>query len=222
LLPSFASGVGAGPFEDGMAALGRGDHKAAVKQFKKSASEGNVEALYRLTMVYLDGPATFRDRRRAAALLGRAAARNYADAQYVLGVLHFEGVGKKGNPRVAAAWFDQAAKQGHPQAAYNLAVLLDEGNGVKGTRRAVALYRQAAVGGVVEAEYTLGSMLAFGRNVARDPIEGGMWRELALEGGDEHVRDELNALRRDLTPAQLAEIRARVNEHRRRSARPPN
>ena len=75
---------------------------------------------------------------------------------------------------------------------------------------------------MLEAEHTLGSMLAFGPNVPRDLVEGVMWLELALEGGDHHVRDELDLLRRELTPAQDAEINARLEDHRRRSANRPN
>lgn len=223
LVVLFTTRVVAGSFEDGIGALDRADYNAAVKSFEKSVSEGNIEALYQLAVIHLDGPPSLRDRQRTVSLLTRAAAKNHADAQYILGVLHFEGIKGKGDPRAAAAWFEKAAIQGHPQAAYNLAVLLDEGNGVaKDSRRAVALYRQAANGGVLEAEHTLGSMLAFGRGARRDLVEGGMWLELALEGGDNHVREELDTLRRELTTAQTVEIKARVDDHRRRAAHHPN
>ena len=210
--------VRAGPLEDGITALDAGRYRVAYEAFLKGAKAGNAEAQVQLATLLIDGSAGFRDRKEAALWLQRAADQGHPDAPYTIGVLFYEGVDGKSDVARAAQWFERAATRGHPQAAYNLAVLLDEGKGITRDRaRALTLYRQAADGGVLEAEHTLGSMLAFGRNVPRDLIEGVMWLELALQGGDGHVKGELDTLRRSLSKSQRAEIKGRVEAHLRKA-----
>lgn len=213
-----AATVQAGPLEDGIAALDAGQYRTARDAFLKGAQAGNPEAQFQLAMILIDGSAGQRDRKTAALWLQRAAEKKHADAQFRLGALLYEGISGKAEPAKAAQWFERAASQGHPEAAYNLAVLFDDGKGVARDRnRALTLYRQAAEGGILEAEHTLGSMLAFGRNVPKDVLEGSLWLELALQGGDPDVRSEVDAIRKALTDAQRAEIKARVEAHLRKS-----
>lgn len=204
----------AGPLEDGIAALDGGQYQAARNAFLRAAEAGNAEAQIQLAMILIDGSAGVKDLVSAAAWLQRAAENKHSDAQYRLGLLLYQGIQGKPDIAKAAYWFEQAAGQAHPEAAYNLGVLYDDGQGVPhDIKRAMALYRQAANGGVLEAEHTIGSMLAFGRKIVADPIEGGMWLELALRGGDKDVKEELDSLRRGLTAAQLTEIKTRVQNH---------
>jgi hypothetical protein len=64
----------------------------------------------------------------------------------------------------------------------------------------------------VEAEHTLGSMLAFGRDTPRDVVEGGMWLELALQGSDRTFKVNLkrsvgNSRRRSVRQSSRASKR---------------
>ncbi len=52
LIFTLATAVGAGDFEDGMAASKRGDNKTAFSFFKKAAEQGDSEAQHLVGLIY--------------------------------------------------------------------------------------------------------------------------------------------------------------------------
>lgn len=208
----------AGPMEDGIDALDRGDGRAAFAAFEQAAKAGRPEAMIELGRLLLDGAGVPKDPRAAADWFRKAALKGSSEGQYLLGVLTYDGLDGESDPSTAATWFAKAAAGGNAEAAYNLAVFYEEGTGVpRNMNKAIELYRQSANGGVLEAEHTLGSILAFGRGVQVEKVEGTMWLEVAASAGDGDVVDELSAIRATLSDIEKAAVRKRMDEHQQRS-----
>ena len=76
-----ATGVLAGPWEDGMAAYNRGDYVPAVQVFRAMAKQGNTEAQHLLGQMYRRGQGVKRSSARAFMLFNRASAGGDARAK---------------------------------------------------------------------------------------------------------------------------------------------
>ena len=219
LLLSMPPSGNAGPVEDGIAALDRGQFSEAYQSFLKGAQGGDAEAQVQLATMLIDALGVRRDYAAAARWLRAAADRGHRYAMYRLGQLFEDGL--IGEPDIAQAvqWYTKAVRRREPRAAFRLAALYEQGRGVRADRiRAIKLYRLAAAGSVLKATHRLGSVLVRGTQKASDLIEGAMWLELAWRGGDVDVIDELKHVRVALTPAQRAVVRSRVRAHVRKEA----
>ena len=135
---------------------GKGSDDALV-WYKKSAEADCPEALYRLGTLNLHGIGTDKDPELAAELFSRGAQFEHPNSQYELGMLFL----KKDGPiarddRAAFFWFNRAASQGCAAAQRQLAVCYENGTGCDiDLEKALALYREAAKNGDVEARRRL-------------------------------------------------------------------
>jgi len=219
LLLSTPPSGNAGPVEDGIAALDRGQFPEAYRAFLQGAQAGNAEAQVQLAVMLIDALGVRRDYRAAARWLQAAADRGHRYAMYRLGRLFEDGrLGDAGLAQ-AVAWYTEAVRRREPSAAFRLAAFYEEGRGVRADRaRALKLYRLAAAGSVLKATHRLGSALVQNKARTTDLVEGAMWLELAWRGGDVDVLDELSDVRATLTPAQRTAVRSRVRAHVRKEA----
>lgn len=120
-------------------------------------------------------------------------------AQYLIGFMHDRGQGVPKDDAQAAKWYGQAAERGHPFAQNNLGVLYKNGRGVPKDPVAAYMWFSLAADGYLPAE--------FGN------------RQQALTNREDVVAQ--------MSTAQLAEAKRRVEEHRAREPglpeyRPPN
>ena len=106
-------------YEDGMAALNRGDYAAAHAEFMALAKQGNRDAQFALGQMYDFGlgfpqniPLAFNWYREAAEL-------GHPESQSILGFMHAHGVGTQQNILEGYVWFSLAASQGNPIAEAN-------------------------------------------------------------------------------------------------------
>ncbi len=135
---------------------GKGSDDALV-WYKKSAAEDCPEALYRLGVWNLHGIGTEKDPELASELFSRGAQLEHANCQYELGMLFL----KKDGPiakddKAAFFWFNRAASKGNAPAQRQLAVCYETGTGCDvDLEKALALYREAARNGDVEARLRL-------------------------------------------------------------------
>lgn len=218
-LISSPTSVISGPVEDGITALDRGQFPVAYQAFRKGAEAGNAEAQVQLATMLIDALGVRRNYGAAAKWLRAAAERGHRYAMYRLGRLYEDGL--IGEPDIAQAvqWYTKGVRRREPNAAFRLATLYEQGRGVGPDReRALKLYRLAAAGSVLKATHRLGSALVRDNARPADMVEGAMWLELALRGGDVDVIDELKNIRVALTPAQRAAVRSRVRTHLRKAA----
>ena len=65
LMLSFAAPVAAGPFEDAVAAHGRGDYATALRLWRPLADQGNAHAQFNLGAMYANGQGVPQDYVRA-------------------------------------------------------------------------------------------------------------------------------------------------------------
>lgn len=106
----------AGDFEDGVAAINRGDHQIAYSKFKQAAEQGEARAQSSLASMYYNGLGVQKDYEQALYWYTKAAEQGLASAQYTLGLMYAEGKGAPKDNAKALYWYTKAAEQGHPEA----------------------------------------------------------------------------------------------------------
>ncbi len=199
LLTGFA--YGQTELEQGLAAYKRGDHAAALQQFRVAAEAGEATAMFSLGFMYLQGEGVAEDPKEAAQWLRLAAERGIAPAQHSLALLYYEGRGVEKNSSVAANYFESAALQGLGDAQYNLGVLYSHGDGVRQDWALARFWHQkAAEQGVTDAQVALGVMAARGQGTPRNYQEAARWFGKAAEAGNARARYSLETAF-DLRPA---------------------
>jgi TonB family protein len=83
----------------------------AKREAALAARGGDVDALFRLSLLLSRTAKTDVDRQRALSVLGSAAAKGSAAAQYALGRRYETGEGVEKNLDTAMQWYEQAARQ---------------------------------------------------------------------------------------------------------------
>jgi len=89
---SFAYPVSAGPFEDAVAAYGRGDYETALKLMQPLANQGDARARFNVGTMHLGGKGVPQDSAEAGKWFLAAAQQGYAPAQFNLGVFYAKGL----------------------------------------------------------------------------------------------------------------------------------
>lgn len=106
LVLSLAAPAAAGPFEDGLAAYGKGDFSNAMRHWRPLADRGNAAAQSNVALMYGKGQGVPRDYVQAYMWASLSAAQGHQD-----GAKNRDGVAKGMNPaqiaeakRRASAW----------------------------------------------------------------------------------------------------------------------
>ena len=102
----------------------------ALAPLQKAASQGSVEAQYRLGMMYRFAWGVEKDFVQARKYFEQAAAQEHAEAQAELGKIHKDGRGTKRDLALAAKWFERAARNSEGIAQLTLARMYEKGRGV--------------------------------------------------------------------------------------------
>ena len=208
----------AGEYEDGLAALNRGDYKTAVAMFTKAANRGDAKAQNMLGAAYYEGRGVPQDYKQAALWYRKAANQGNAGAQYELGLAYERGRGVPQDYKQAVSWYRKAADQGDAEAQNNLGVAYATGQGVRQDyKQAVLWHRKAAEQGLAQAQNSLGRAYATGQGVPQDYIEGYKWLSVAAANStDKDVRDNATTnrdiLAKKMTSAQIAEAQKRAKK----------
>jgi TPR repeat protein len=113
----------AGPFEDGLAAHGRGDYAEAAKNFRKAAEQGDASAHYNLGVLYKTGKGVPQDNAEAVKWFQKAADQGSEPAQSRLGFMYRTGQGVLQDFAEAVKWYRKAAEQGNATVQGVLGVL---------------------------------------------------------------------------------------------------
>ena len=147
------------------------------------------------------------------------AERGDADAQLLLGRMYLMGQGVTQDRAQALKWFQAAAVQGNVDAQFLLGSMLllpqkDVGEGLK-------WLRLAAEQGLQDAQYLLGKAYLRGaEQLARDPVQGGMWLRLAAKENKQFYQDELQSAEGQMTPDQVRKAKELAAEWKPNLARP--
>ena len=95
-------------------------NKNESKKLKEQAEKGDVEALYKLGLHYLNHPTLFAGRKKGFAYAKAAADQGHAGAQYLVGVSYWSGLGAKVNKKEGEKSWRLSAAQGYASAIDNL------------------------------------------------------------------------------------------------------
>ena len=106
-------------FDEGMAALERGDYATALKEFHPLTEQGHVEAQIFLGGMYEMGYGVPQDYAEAVRWYRKAAEQGDALAQAILGVMYRYGQGIPQDFIEALMWFNLAAAQGNKHGRKN-------------------------------------------------------------------------------------------------------
>lgn len=132
-------------FQEGVAALERGDFVVAFQEMKPLADLGNRRAQFALGVMYANGHGVLQNDAVAVIWYQLAAEQDYARAQFSLGVMYSEGKGVAKNYAIALGWYRLAAAQDHARAMNNLGVMYEYGQGTpRDLGKAYAWYDMAA------------------------------------------------------------------------------
>jgi uncharacterized protein len=134
LLVGALLGLGAAParagFEDGYAAMQRGDVSTAIPELTKAAEANDDRAQYLLGIIYLHGVGLSQDVEQGIRWLTVAAGQGDVEAQVELAQLYQTGTGVSQDFMQSAQWYEKAAEGGHVGAQLSLADLYIFGRGV--------------------------------------------------------------------------------------------
>jgi len=212
--------VNAGPFEEGIAAVERGDNETAFRLWRPLAEQGISEAQYNIGFMYFKGWGVQQEYTEASRWFSRAAQQDNADAQFFLGLSYSIGRGVPQDPRLAVHWYRKAAGQGDVVAQFNLGVIYDRGRGT-GQRQviteddaeAIRWYRRAAQQGYSMAQMNLALIYMESGTVPRNDIEAYKWLSIAGDTDARALRDRLSGRmsQGQLDKARRLEERWRLN-----------
>jgi hypothetical protein len=192
-------------FDDGMAALKRGDYAAGFQEFKFLAEQGDPHAQTNIAAMYAAGKGVPQNHPEAVIWYRKAAQNGHAEGQFGLGVMYHQGWGVPENYVQAVKWYRKASEKGHAKAQVNLGSMYNEGRGVQqNNAEAVKLFRKAANQGDAGAQYILGIMYFDGKGVATNYIRSYMWWSVAKSQGHKDAAYNINIIEEQMTPAQIA------------------
>jgi hypothetical protein len=120
----------AGDYEDGLAAVHRGDYATALQLLIPLAQKGHAWAQYNLGVMHDQGEGVAPDDKEAVKWYRAAAAQGNAWAQFNLGNMYNQGHGVAQDYKEAVKWYRLAADQGFAQAQGNLGLMYVRGWGV--------------------------------------------------------------------------------------------
>ena len=102
------------------------DYEQAVKYYRLSASQGNLDAQCNLGWIYHEGVGVVKNDSEAYKLTRLAAENGLPQAQYNLGELYYEGEGVSKDIVQACAWWQVARSLGQQSAAKTLHIITKE------------------------------------------------------------------------------------------------
>ena len=144
------------PVKQGVDAWGKGDYKAAIKDWQGPAAKGDADAQFNLGQAYRLGKGVPADKARAEDWYRKAAEQGHFQAQDNYGRMLFD----RGERAQAAPWLEKSAARGDPRGELILGTMLFNGDGglAKDWPRAYALIVRASDSGLSQASQTRAEM----------------------------------------------------------------
>ena len=125
----------------------------SFREFKVLAEQGDVDAQFKLGVIYYSGQGVPGDYVEALNWFKKAALRGHPLAQYNVGYMNEKGEGTPQDYVEAAKYYRQAAERGNQLAQYNLGYMYEKGQGVLPDEvQALMWYNLAAIQGETKAK----------------------------------------------------------------------
>ena len=186
-------------------AFGRGDYRAAARDWTAAAGQGNGAAMYNLGVMSLTGKGAPKDVPAAAKWFKASAEAGHSGGMVNWGLCQLNGFGTAKNEAAGFQWIQKAAEKGSPNALGMLAEAYYRGRGVPADARQGAAYLQKAVdAGDGPSIAQLADAYERGDGVAADQRRAfGLYQRAALAGDPEamvrlgYAYEDGTAVRRD-------------------------
>jgi len=165
-----------------MAAIQKGDFKAAMSQLQPLADKGDPDAQFLLGMIYDAGKGVPRDPAKAATWYQKAAEQKHTLGQLFLGVLYLGGEGVAKDAKQALRWFEPAAIAGNDQAQMYVGVMYAQGDGIRQDHeKAIDWLTRSAQQRNTRAMGMLATELFSRHRDDQDLVDAYKWSHLAAE-----------------------------------------
>ncbi|MDH3505206.1 MAG: sel1 repeat family protein [Nitrospirota bacterium] len=192
----------------------RVDYSTELEKWQPLAEQGNPEAQFKLSLMYIKSQGGIsKDYAEAARWSRLAADQGHVGAQVLLGSLYHDGWGVPQDYDEALRWFRLAAEQGNADAQAKLGYIYYKGQGVsQDPTEAFRWYKMAAEQGEKVAQVRLGAMYATGHGVLQDYVQALKWSILVAQDGSEFgakIRDDIS---NKLTAEKIAEAQRLARE----------
>lgn len=187
------------------------DPAEAAKWYQKAATQGNLEAQFRLGRLVQEGvPGLKKNPETAAKLYEGAAKQGHVQAENWLGYCYQHGIGVAQSTDNAILWYTKAADAGLAEAQNNLGlVYLNAKNKKRDLAMAFKLFEKAAQQGDDWGLNNLGGMYEMGWGVGQDKQKALDLYQQAMDKGNSRAgenRERLAALigkaKEPATPAE--------------------
>ena len=178
-------------YEKALDAYNEKDYETALRRFIKSADNGNVNAMFRIGVIYLKGEGVDEDIVEAGKWFLKAAELGEPTSQYNVGAMYLDGIkgGVEKNEEEAAKWFLKSAENGFHLAQMKVGEIYYDGLcGIKkDITEAVKWFQKAADNGNADAKVKLGLMYKNGQNgmEQNDKKAFNLFNQAAEEGNAE-------------------------------------
>lgn len=166
------------------------DMKIAARWFRVAADGGIPEAMHSMGIFYMNGLGGLTaNEATAVQWFQKGAAAGETEAMVMLAALHNEGRGVPKDPKAALKWNIAAAEKGHPIAMTTIGLALLQGNqgAAVNTDQAIALLKDAASQGGVDAMRILAQVYEKGFGVPANAAEAKAWADRAKACGDQVI-----------------------------------
>ncbi len=191
--------------------ISEGDYVDGVPLLKEAANKNNIEAIYRLALLYEKGQGVAQLEDKAAFLFDKAAEMGHRDAQYHFGCICRKLHTPEGDS-LARSWFAKSAILGNIDAKYEYGRILKEdvdqlanSDSSKDNERehyvswsinkhvspyfsqykeAFTLLLDAAQGGNIDAQFLVSTMYHHGLGVQNDDVQASYWCKMSAESGN--------------------------------------
>lgn len=165
--------------------------KSPIELLRKSAAQGNTNALKSLALMYEYGLGGVQSNEEASKLYKKAfndyakeAKQGNAEAQYNLAWMYDSGKGIEQSEQKAFQWYERSANQGFPPAQLALGIMYENGTGVEESEtKAFQWYEKAAKQNNAEAQIQLAYLYKEGKGIEKSKEKSLYWQHKAAEQG---------------------------------------
>lgn len=173
------------------------DEDAAAEYWQKSADAGFPLAAHKLGICYLKGLCGLdKNNDKAFEYFQKASDGGVRESMFNLAYCYQEGIGVQSDVKKSIEWMEKAAEAKMPEACMNMGVLYLFGkNGVaKDEDKGFAFIRNAAEGGIPQAQFMLGCCCESGQGAEKDLAEAAGWYRRAAKAGINEANEALKRL----------------------------
>lgn len=161
------------------------DQEQTNLYLKKSADEGNFDAMFNYALHLYDGKGSDIDKKEASIYFKKAADNGLVDAMCNYAVMLLNGEGIEYNKEEGARYMKMAADKGFPLAMYFYAMLKEnENQSPLDIKEAIKYYEKAIKKGSKEAMYRYGLLLCNGNGIKQNFKKGNDYIKKSADKGN--------------------------------------